>query len=51
MAKKNYLSTYSLRILDRKTETLLRSFDGKNDFYDFFQKFMLAIFQNVRNNQ
>lgn len=48
MAKKIYLSTYSLKILDRKTETLLSSFDGKTDFYDFFQKFTLAIFQNVR---
>lgn len=48
MAKKIYLSTYSLKILDRKAETLLGSFDGRNDFYEFFKKYVDSIFQNVR---
>jgi hypothetical protein len=47
MQKKIYLSTYNLRIFERLTECLMGQFDGKNDFFDFFNNFMLEIYKNV----
>lgn len=48
MAKKIYLSTYSLKVLDRKSETLLRSFNGLEDFFDFFSEFVDDVYKNVK---
>jgi hypothetical protein len=51
MAKKIYLSTYSIKVLDRDAEVVLNQFNGKDDFYDFFKDFADHIYQNIKKTQ
>jgi hypothetical protein len=48
MPKKIYLSTFSLKLFDRKEELLLKAFNGNDDFFDLFKDFADHIHQNVK---
>ncbi|MEO8884432.1 MAG: hypothetical protein ABI367_00100 [Mucilaginibacter sp.] len=48
MAKKIYLSTFNIKVLDRREETVLNLFNNNEDFFDFFKDFADDVFKNVR---